>query len=424
MMNKLTWMVLAVLLLLAAGCQGVPTWAPPTASPPPTVDVNATVDAAVQATLTAAAQTVAAPTPQATSTPTRAAPPPTHTPTPTPEPPTATPTSRLPTPTPTRRPPTLTPTAEPEPIRIQFAPGTTSATVTGRLGQHGSVLYVLRASAGQMMEVVVSAPGDGVGLSIWGEDGIPLKRYVDETPEWRGQLPATQDYFIHLISIQETSYALTVTIEPLPTEPTRIQFAPGTTSATLTGRVVQGDIDRYVLRAVAEQTMEVVITAPGPDVVLDLWGADGTMLQHHTAGQRQWAGRLPATQDYFINVVSVGQATSYTLMVRIEPLATTPTRIQFEPGKTWATVSGNLAANSSRLYVLRALGGQTMDVGVMSPGNNVGLSIWGADGEFLKWHGDGIPGWRGQLPATQDYYLEVITVEASSYALTVEIPPL
>ena len=309
--------------------------------------------------------------------------------------------------------------------RIQFAPGGTSATVTGYVQRNGAFRYVLRAFAGQAMEVTITSPNSDVALTVAGTDGVVLKSYADGLAEWRGELPSTQDYFLEAVAMgADTSYQLTVSITSQQTEPVRIQFAPGATSATLSDSVAQGSIDRYVLRALAEQTAEVVITSPGADVVLDLVGADGTLLQHHTAGRKQWAGRFPSTQDYFLSVVSVGQATSYDLTVRIEPLDSTPHRVQFAPGSTWATLSGDLLRNGSKIYVLRALGGQTMDVGVMSPGNNVGLSIWGADGQFLKWHGDGIPGWRGQLPATQDYYLEVVTVEPSSYALTVEIPPL
>jgi hypothetical protein len=309
--------------------------------------------------------------------------------------------------------------------RIRFAPGTTSATVSGYVQRNSAYRYVLRAIGGQMMEVTTASPGSDVNLTILGLDGTLLKSYSDGRSNWQGELPSTQDYFLEAIAMGDgTTFQLTVSIAPQETEPVRIQFAPGATSATLSSHVAEGNIDRYVLRALAEQTAEVVITAPGPDVVLDLMGADGTVLQHHTSGIKQWAGRLPSTQDYFLSVVSVGQSTAYELMVRIEPRDATPTRIYFEPGTTGATLSGSLPRNGSKIYVLRALGGQTMNVAVISPGSSVGLSIWGADGQFLKWHGDGVHDWSGLLPATSDYYLEVITVEPSSYALTVDIPPL
>jgi hypothetical protein len=63
--------------------------------------------------------------------------------------------------------------------------------------------------------------------------------------------------------------------------------------------------------------MEVVITSLHNDVLLDVLGADGTVLKRHPVGEPYWRGELPSTQDYFINAVSVGGETSYTLGVII-----------------------------------------------------------------------------------------------------------
>jgi hypothetical protein len=307
--------------------------------------------------------------------------------------------------------------------RIQFAPGGTSASVNGYVRRSSSYRYVLRALADQVMEVVITSPDGNVALGVRGLDGTLLKSSADGRNDWRGTLPSTQDYLVEAAAMgTDTAFQLLVRFPVEDTEPTRIQFAPGATSATQSGHVTAGDIDRYVFRALAGQNTDIQIT--GGDLALELMGEDGILLRHHLEGSRQWSGQLPFTQDYVISVVSTGASTDYELVLRIEPLAATPTRIQFQAGTTWATVGGELPAGGSQTYILRALGGQTMHVSVLSPGNSVGLSVWGADGSFLKWYGDGVPAWRGQLPATQDYYLEVITTDASSYSLTVEIPPL
>ena len=227
-----------------------------------------------------------------------------------------------------------------------------------------------------------------------------------------------------------TSGPPTATPEPpIPTptvvpEPTRIQFKPGATSATVTGHIEPNGIERYVLRASGGQVMEVHITSPNNDVLLDIWGAYGTVLKRHVDGGAYWADPLPSTQDYFINAVSVGKETNYELTVRISPLEPEPTRIRFEPGATSATVTGSLEQYGSRLYVLRALAGQTMEVVVTSPNSGVGLSIWGADGIPLKRYVDERAEWRGALPLTQDYFIQVVSVQATSYVLTVIISPL
>ena len=212
----------------------------------------------------------------------------------------------------------------------------------------------------------------------------------------------------------------TSTPEPSPAEPeaTRIAFEPGRTTATVTGHVEQNGIARYVLRASADQPMAVDITSPNADVLLDIWGADGMPLKRHVDDSAYWRGRLPSTQDYFIQAVSVGAATNYELHVTVFA------RIQFEPGATSATVTGEIEQNGIRHYAVWALAGQTMDVRITSPNGDVLLTIWGEDGVPLKRYVDDRADWRGELYATQDYYVEAVAVgQATNYALTVTIPP-
>jgi hypothetical protein len=99
----------------------------------------------------------------------------------------------------------------------------------------------------------------------------------------------------------------------------RIQFAPGTTSATVAGHVVAYGADVYVLRALEGQTMSVDLVSPASDVVLEIWAEDGQPLLRHVVGQTSWSGVLYATQDYFIKVVSFGSEVDYELTVTIPP---------------------------------------------------------------------------------------------------------
>ncbi len=112
--------------------------------------------------------------------------------------------------------PTLAAAPTPAPIRVQFAPGATSAVVGGVLLQNGTQTYVLRAMEGQNMEVVAGAPRGSLLLSISGADGQVLKSSAVGDSTWSGVLPATQDYFITLSTEGPgTSYTLRVTIPPL-----------------------------------------------------------------------------------------------------------------------------------------------------------------------------------------------------------------
>jgi len=294
--------------------------------------------------------------------------------------------------------------------------------VGGSIEQNGVERYVLRASAGQLMEVTVMSLNSDVLLDIWGADGTVLKRHADGRPYWRGELPSTQDYFIEAVSVgNETDYTLAVIIKA------RIQFEPGATSATVTGHIGQNDIQHYVLRALAGQTMEVVITSPDNDVLLTIYGADGVVLKRHAVGDPYWRGELPSTQDYLINAVSVGNETDYELAVTIGALEPEPTRIQFEPGATSATIEGRLERpGGSDRYVLRALRGQRMVVQVTSAEWAVGIEVEGEDGSF--WNAPFVESALTieELPATQDYIITLTTAATAgttNYTMSVSISP-
>jgi hypothetical protein len=88
-------------------------------------------------------------------------------------------------------------------------------------------------------------------------------------------------------------------------------------------------------------------------------------------------------------------------------------------------VNGNIDTAQTLYFVLAASATQTMNVKVWSPNANVFLGIFGADRfEFLNSAAQETS-WSGTLPATQDYYLSLTAGGgASSYSLSVEIPPL
>ena len=109
------------------------------------------------------------------------------------------------------------------------------------------------------------------------------------------------------------------------------------------------------------------------------------------------------------------------------PTAFPPTqaiRIQFAAGATSAVIDGNIQAGQTVYYILEASATQTMSVKISSPNGDVTLGVYGADRTEL------LPGsnldtiWSGTLPTTQDYYLSLTSSSATSYTLSVNIPPL
>jgi hypothetical protein len=98
------------------------------------------------------------------------------------------------------------------PIRIQFAPGATSATIQGRLAAQETQHYVLHAMANQLLQVTVT-PERAVRLSIYGVDGTVLRSGMGGPATFSGRLPSTQDYLLDLSAgSQPVAYTLSVSI--------------------------------------------------------------------------------------------------------------------------------------------------------------------------------------------------------------------
>ena len=89
---------------------------------------------------------------------------------------------------------------------------------------------------------------------------------------------------------------------------TRIRFARGRTSATVTGSLSAGATRSYILRASQGQTMTVRITSKSRNVSVDIGGNDvgrGTSIQ------------LRSTDEYIITVHNDGGSASFSLYVGI-----------------------------------------------------------------------------------------------------------
>jgi len=104
------------------------------------------------------------------------------------------------------------------------------------------------------------------------------------------------------------------------------------------------------------------------------------------------------------------------------PTPPEPSRIKFDPGETSVSLAGHLDDRETDRYVLYAREGQTMEVVVEAP-KKVGLAIQAADGIPLKRRVDEEMSWHGELPASQDTFIEVSSIKATDYTLTVTILP-
>jgi hypothetical protein len=219
----------------------------------------------------------------------------------------------------------------------------------------------------------------------------------------------------------------------------RITFPPGSSSAAGMVTLPESGVKQYVLLASGGQTLTVQLFVSSGQPGLAIWGADGTVLISDHAGATQWSGTLPTTQDYYIGINNQGSGpASFTIQVTISPL-NSPTqpplpqppapaagRIFFAPGSTLTTVVGKVAVSATDHYVLNAQAGQSLTIVMSFVTGQAILIIWGADGTVLVSDQVGAVEWSGQLPSTQDYFIDVgnVSPDTARYMMKITMPPL
>jgi hypothetical protein len=240
------------------------------------------------------------------------------------------------------------------PVRVSFAPGTTSDTVEGSLEAHQGLDYILRAGAGQVLEINVkpeitentegtdstggtesdeNTPPDENAASdanssgtepnpaapspfqliIYGVDGTVLRSGMGEGSSFRGLLPESQDY---IVSVRAGEQAADFTMDIII--PQRIRFQTGAVSGTVFTNLPANHTQYYVLRAAQNQTMQVSLS-PDSDLTLAVYGMDGAVLKGSADdNQASFSGKLPSSQDYILAVTAVGVRVAYRLRVTIK----------------------------------------------------------------------------------------------------------
>ena len=314
---------------------------------------------------------------------------------------------------------------------IVFAPGTTAGVVQSTV-QAGQVLaYTLSASAGQTMVLIVNSPNADVTLAVFAPNGAMLLNSANKFTRWQTLLPATGLYTIQVIGggIAET-FTLTAKVAQV------VNFAPGTSSITLTGTTINGFLQSYSFSAAAGQTMTASLNVPSTTAYIDIYGINsGTILSAATKAN-SWTGTLPQTQVYVIEVVPAGgHVVNYALTVSITsggvpvptpttgPTPSTGTNIAFQTGTTQGSVSGTVQAGQVIVYTINAGAGLPMILDVTSTNSDVTLGVIQPDGvvllnNSLKWNH-----WQWTLPETGIYKIQVVGgAVAENFTLTASIP--
>lgn len=218
-----------------------------------------------------------------------------------------------------------------QPLRLSVPAGETGTSRTTIVDAYATDVYLVRAVAGQTMQVQVSSPESIVNIGVSGyNSGVVLKSLANPARAWSGVLPSSQDYLIVVENPRgvRVRYTLTVDFSPLEPGPNptatprpsttseRIRFQPGAISAIVDGNSDGSTIRSYVLAAQGGQTMSVELYAAGA-ASFSVVGADGNVLKSSGAGDEFWSGELPTTQDYIIAVVPEGGPIEFTLVVTV-----------------------------------------------------------------------------------------------------------
>ncbi len=212
--------------------------------------------------------------------------------------------------------PPLVPTlVQPSATRINFLTGATMGLVSAPIQAGQIQYYVVKASQGQPLIVMVNSLNNDVYLSVRTQGGTTMLNQSSRLSSWEAMLPQTEDYYIGVYG-GSTSENFTLTLEI----PSRIVFKEGSISASVTGKTVAGYIVDYIALATKGQQMTVHLNVPANSAALTIYGyTDGQPYVRSVTGQTSFTMKLPTTQDYIIQVVPIaGQVVNYELDLNIQ----------------------------------------------------------------------------------------------------------
>lgn len=201
-------------------------------------------------------------------------------------------------------------------------------------------------------------------------------------------------------------------------QPQRIQFAPGKISTVLQGTLQENTSQIYLLDAAQGQIMTAALE--GAAVTMNLLRSNQQAIDAAAYRTHNWTGQLPANDQYWIEIAGSGE---YSLEVAISPLSR-PTqehtqRVSFARGTTGTTVTGQLAPNQIRRYLLWAEQGQILVLKILQ--GSITLSLIAPDGQRIGGSATQVNNWQGRAPMDGDYVIEVSTQQTGNFALSMEI---
>lgn len=287
-------------------------------------------------------------------------------------------------------------------------------TMWGPNVQAIKALYVTGLSDNQQTEAVLIVAQQPDGSPYWhsmliAPDGFQPKLGV--VAEHTTNVSTDADTTMPLMAV-DAALATPVLVDA--NAPQRLLFAPGATNATMRGVLQPQEKDEYVLRALAGQMLVIEVASPGGRATLTVSTAAANQSTTPLVnGALRWSGSVPTTQEYLITLAAP-VATPFELSATLDPrqAATVPTpapvRLLFGAGSHTTTVTERVAAPERQRYLVRVAAGQTVQIKILSTGNEAHFAVQGVtDGLPLKRLENEEHTWIGKASLTQDYLITV-----------------
>jgi serine/threonine protein kinase len=187
----------------------------------------------------------------------------------------------------------------PGPRTIEFAPNEVAAAVQGDLQENQTQIYQFRADKGQVTSI--NLEGSGVKMNLLRADQSSIDHAAWQTRHWTGQLPESESYQVQITGAG--AYSLDMAIYPnkklTPPATQHLNFDHHSTT-TITGEVLAGQTQRYVVSAKAGQQFGFNVVQGGELQISAIAPTGKPIGQSST----KWKGKAPISGDYTIAITS------------------------------------------------------------------------------------------------------------------------
>jgi len=315
------------------------------------------------------------------------------------------------------------------PLQVYFASGATSATLTGTTVNGYLFGYALNCAEGQTMSAALNQPPSIATIDIYGLDTGTILEAASNVSSWTGILPETQDYVVEVIPTgnQVVNFGLTLSCTGTPgtvnnppvnnggTGGGSIGFAPNTTAAVLQGTINPGQVIAYTLQASKNQALLFKVEATNKDVTLMVLDPSGNQVFDPAKLYANWQMTVHQTGLYTVKVVGGAFTELYTLTVKRANMVVIPSDTHT------ITVFGTNHGGYIQSYSVFLSQGDTLNVSLDVPSTKAYLDVYGVITGAVLSFSSHQSSWKGTMPATQEYVIEVIPAGGylASYGLTI-----